>query len=85
MALLSVWHFSALVIIVNSLSIVVIVLVPRYTSVLGRLLAEVYTAYVMLSPASEPRGGSQVRVMLCSVLSTTWTLVGGGGGTAVGI
>ena len=60
--------------------------VPRYASVLGRLLADVYTMYVMLSPASEPSGGSQVRVMLCSVLSTTWMLVGGGGGTAaVGI
>ena len=73
------------IIVYNSLSIVAIVSVPRYASVLCRLLAEVYTIYVMLSPASEPSGGSQVRVMLCSVLSTNWTLVGGGGSTAVGI
>ena len=63
----------------------VIVSVPRYNSVLGWLPTEVYTAYVMLSPASEPSGGSHVRVMLRSVLSTTWTFVGGGGGTAGGI
>ena len=37
--------------------------------------------YVMFSP-SYPSGGPQARVMVCSVRSITWTLLGGGGGTA---